>query len=326
MNTVMLFDTSVASLNIGDQIIMDATQKQLRKLFPDDYFLTTSTHDIIGKQTFMINEMADFSFLGGSNILNDKFSFRNKNQWRLSLFSSKKINDVISIGCGRSNYDVSPFIKKVLQKQIYNHCFSQSYLHSVRDSFTEKKFTEFGFPCINTSCVTLWDFIKEFCSTIRKEKADKVVATITYYKNSSKDYKRYNQLFSILNKMYEHIYFFAQDGVLDLDLFNNLEFEGKENVEIVTPSLEGYDLLLKSDAVDFVGTRLHGGIRAMQHKQRAIIIEIDNRAKEISKDVNLCTVSWDELEKVEKLISSRFKNDIQIPFDKVNQWKDQFKS
>ncbi len=41
MNTVMLFDTSVASLNIGDQIIMDATQKQLRKLFPDDYFLTT---------------------------------------------------------------------------------------------------------------------------------------------------------------------------------------------------------------------------------------------------------------------------------------------
>lgn len=38
MNTVMLFDTSVASLNIGDQIIMDATQKQLRKLFPDDYF------------------------------------------------------------------------------------------------------------------------------------------------------------------------------------------------------------------------------------------------------------------------------------------------
>ena len=88
----MLFDTSVASLNIGDQIIMDATQKQLRKLFPDDYFLTTSTHDIIGKQTFMINEMADFSFLGGSNILNDKFSFRNKNQWRLSIFIIKKIN------------------------------------------------------------------------------------------------------------------------------------------------------------------------------------------------------------------------------------------
>lgn len=57
--------------------------------------------------------------------------------------------------------------------------------------------------------------------------------------------------------------------------------------------------------MDFVGTRLHGGIRAMQHKQRAIIIEIDNRAKEIS---------------------SRFENDIQIPFDKVNQWKDQFKS
>lgn len=94
--------------------------------------------------------------------------------------------------------------------------------------------------------------------------------------------------------MYEHIYFFAQNGVLDLDLFNNLKCEGKENVEIVIPSLEGYDLLLKSDTVYFVGTRLHGGIRAMQHKQRAIIIEIDNRAKEISKD--------------------------------VNQWKDQFKS
>lgn len=142
----------------------------------------------------------------------------------------------------------------------------------------------------------MWHYgiLQKFCSTIRKERADKVVATITYYKNSSKDYKRYNQLFSILNKLYEHIYFFAQNGVLDLDLFNNLKCEGKENVEIVIPSLEGYDLLLKSDTVYFVGTRLHGGIRAMQHKQRAIIIEIDNRAKEISKD--------------------------------VNQWKDQFKS
>jgi hypothetical protein len=78
----------------------------------------------------MINEMADFSFFGGSNILNDKFSFHNKNQWRLSLFSSKKINDIISIGCGWSNYDVSPFIKKYYKNNsiiivFHNHIYTQ---------------------------------------------------------------------------------------------------------------------------------------------------------------------------------------------------------
>ena len=45
-----------------------------------------------------------------------------------------------------------------------------------------------------------------------------------------------------------------------------------------------------SENIDYVGTRLHAGIRALQHKKRTIIIGIDNRAIEKAKDFNLTVI------------------------------------
>ena len=59
-------------------------------------------------------------------------------------------------------------------------------------------------------------------------------------------------------------------------------------IQILSQSLEGYDNLLKSkEELDYIGTRLHAGIRALQFKRKSIIVGIDNRSNEISKDINL---------------------------------------
>ncbi|TOG81065.1 capsular biosynthesis protein, partial [Vibrio parahaemolyticus] len=59
---------------------------------------------------------------------------------------------------------------------------------------------------------------------------------------------------------------------------------------IIAPSLESFDEVLSSGNVDYIGTRLHGGVRALQKKVRTLILAIDNRAWEKKKDFNLPVV------------------------------------
>ena len=74
-------------------------------------------------------------------------------------------------------------------------------------------------------------------------------------------------------------------------------------IQVLPQSLEGYDNLLKSsDDLDYIGTRLHAGIRALQFKRKSIIVGIDNRSKEISKDINLPIINRKEMRKLNDLI------------------------
>ena len=60
-----------------------------------------------------------------------------------------------------------------------------TYLHSVRDSYTEKKLKQIGIDnVINTSCPTMWRLTEEFCSHIPCKKQDTVVTTITDYRKN----------------------------------------------------------------------------------------------------------------------------------------------
>ena len=56
----------------------------------------------------------------------------------------------------------------------------------------------------------------------------------------------------------------------------------------MSPTLEAFDNLLESEIdLDYIGTRLHAGIRAIQKKRRSIIIGVDNRALEMQKTLIL---------------------------------------
>ena len=74
----------------------------------------------------------------------------------------------------------------------------------------------------------------------------------------------------------------------------------------------------------YVGTRLHGGIYALRHKKRAIIISIDERAQSISADTGLITIEKNDLGRLPALINSEFETKLRIPFDEIARWKAQF--
>ena len=84
--------------------------------------------------------------------------------------------------------------------------------------------------------------------------------------------------------------------------------------------------MLRKGCVDYVGTRLHAGIHALNHKIRCIILAVDNRATEMGRDVNLPVIQRDEIsEKLEKKIQSDFATQIRINQENIDRFQAQFR-
>ena len=98
-----------------------------------------------------------------------------------------------------------------------------------------------------------------------------------------------------------------------------------KDVIIIDSSIQSYKEALENFNVDYVGTRLHGGIFAMQNKVRNYIINIDNRTRNINKINNLNVVEILKINELEKIINNEIKTDIKIDYDSINKWLDQFK-
>lgn len=111
-------------------------------------------------------------------------------------------------------------------------------------------------------------------------------------------------------------------GDLDLDYYN--KFKNTDGIQLIPPNKDAYEHILNTEDLDYIGTRLHGGIYAMRHKKRAIIIAIDERAKEIHKGNNLNCLSINEIDQLDELINSEIETKVSMPFDEIERWKSQF--
>ena len=100
----------------------------------------------------------------------------------------------------------------------------------------------------------------------------------------------------------------------------NLKF----NVEILHPSLSAYDYFLLNNDTDFIGSRLHGGIRALNFKKRTLIVGVDNRAIEISRDTNLPVINREDIVFLDEKINKDLNIDIYLPLENIRFWKSQF--
>lgn len=325
-NKQFILDTSFSTENLGDFIIMDAVNTQLRRIFPNDFFVFGSTHDTLGKKGHSWAKKSQYQFIGGSNLLSGRFIGRNHAQWRFGFRDLFYLKNLIGIGLGWQSDSVYhniynlPFV--FAQKQIYKKSLSKTILPSVRDSFTQKKLAEYGIESINTACVTMWDLTPEHLKKIPVKKSDTVIMTITDYRNDAKYMYAYKKMIDILCKNYKNVKMWIQSSG-DMKLLNNLELSDRKKIQFISPNLYDYDIELEKN-VDYVGTRLHAGIRALQHQKRTLVIEIDNRAREIAKDTNLNTLSYKDLNLLEKKINNDMIMDLNIPFEEINRWKQQF--
>jgi hypothetical protein len=145
--------------------------------------------------------------------------------------------------------------------------------------------------------------------------------TLTDY---SREPKFDRQLLDVLKKSYRRVYLWLQ-GANDYSYLSSIA--DPSEVEIIPPSLKAYDELLgdRSLSLDYVGTRLHGGIRALQHRRRALIVGVDHRSLEKQRDFNLPVVDrYLSAGELEKILYSEKPCEIRLPTENIRRWKEQF--
>ena len=316
MEKVVMYDPGLCSFNRGDEIISNAVYDGLSEFLADKYVTSISSHMAFNKVYVGYLMDYDYKFVCGSNLLMGKMNGRFR-QWDISRKSIPAVQDCILVGVGWWQPNDNP---NFYTKNLYNTILNKKYKHSVRDEYTKTMLNSIGITnVINTGCATMWKFTPEFCREIPTGKADSVVFTLTGY---SKDPAKDKTLVEILLKNYGKVYYWPQ-GIGDWDYLVSLGYADK--VTVLGNTLADYDQFLSEVDCDYVGTRLHGGIRALQYKRRSIILAVDNRAREKKKDFDIPCVERDEIESVEKMLTSSFETSIKIPLERINEWKSQFK-
>lgn len=321
MKKIVLLEPSISTLNLGDYIIVDSVKRELSYLLNNSFVIEQSTQTPlmhfyqIGDKRLKLMQDAEYKFVCGSNLIWQNM-LNPSPQWNINVFNCMNAKESILVAVGSSTTK-----KKVnlYTRLLYKRILNKKFYHSVRDEATKRRLESIGIKCINTGCVTTWCLNDKHCSKIPIAKADKVVFTLTDY---LKDAKSDVNLIKTLMKNYKKIYYWPQ-GVGDYKYIKELNYIDK--VEIVPPNLESMKELLAKGNIDYVGTRLHGGVFAMQNYVRTIILIIDNRTREMKEHYNLPTVERTNVDELDKMINSSWATKININENAINTWKEQFK-
>ena len=315
---IIRFDTSLGTDNLGDYIIMHYCGKILDEMFPKHTTVNIGTHLMPTEEQEQTVKQTKYTFVCGTNLLTSNI----EHHWRWILPDGvrRKMNyrKVILLGVGWGEYqDECSDYSRMIYRTMLNPCV----MHSVRDKHTLTKLQQAGFRnVINTGCPTTWALTPEFCLDIPTQKAKEVITTITDYR---RDPERDNEMLAILSRNYEHVHLWLQ-GRHDEEYLQTLNIPA--NLSTIPASLEAYEEVLRKGGVDYVGTRLHAGIHALNHKIRSIILAVDNRATEMGRDVNLPVIQRDEIsEKLEKKIQSDFATQIRINQENIDRFQAQFR-
>ena len=122
------------------------------------------------------------------------------------------------------------------------------------------------------------------------------------------------------------IFFFPQ-GSGDIAYLHSLDaFQtNAHRFEIIGHSLESVERLLSSRPVTYLGTRLHGGIVAMNYRVPSLIVGVDNRATEMARAFHLPVVARDDTPRMRQWLRGEVLfPSIAVPKAEVIRWCGQF--
>lgn len=312
---VLLFDTSIDTKNVGDEIIAHYCNRALSRIFELEKIERVPTHTLPSAGQLLAVSTAGVKIVCGTNLITPHFEeFSN---WKMPN-DLKGYRDIVTLGVGWGYYcdDISK-----VSKFVYKTIFSKMGLLSVRDSYTEQKFREMGITnVINTGCPTLWELTPSRCALIPKRKSSRVITTLTDY---DRDTEADGLMFEILKQNYDEVLVWIQGSHDREYLYSLVDTTG---IYIIENNIEAYTTALKMGNVDYVGTRLHAGIHAMNLGIRTIILAVDNRAIEMGKDFNLPVIKRTELSaQLSERINSEWNTMVNVPFDAIEEWKRQFR-
>ena len=315
VETIALLDTATASTNLGDQIIMEAVRHEIAGLFRDRMVFTIATHERMGAHSRTLIRGAGWAIAGGTSLLSSRMWFRSN--WRVTPIDALAGLNVVLLGAGWYQYQHAP---DPYSRWMIRSLLSHDGLHSVRDGYTQRMLASIGITnAVNTGCPTIWHLTPSHCALLPRRKAESVVTTINSYpglKAPAAD----RRLLEVLTQQYRTVYLWIQTHT-DFEYARSLQ----EHLVYVDPSVAALDAVLTSKLdLDYVGNRLHAGIRALQHGRRAMIVEIDNRAREMGADFGLPTVGRTDFERLERMITEPLEIAVNLPQAAIDRWKGQF--
>ena len=312
---ITILDTRVAVPNLGHGVIMEAVDAAVDELFPEHHVYHVAAYERPGRYTLELLKPSEMTFMGGTPVLTSNLS--PKKGWRVGLAETLALRGLVMLGVGWKRRQ-GPTRRRT--RWAYHRMLHPQRLHAVRDSYAEHRLRELGFPnVVNTACPTMWGLTPEHCRAIPTAQAPAVIFTLNAHQPDPEGDRRMVQA---LRELYERVWFFPQQHG-DADYLDSL---GVEGVDRLRPRLSEYDRLLGGDEpVDYVGMRLHGGIRAMQHRRRTLIVAIDHRAEVMSGETNLPVVSRGDIAQMREWVRGSEPTEIKLPVEAIERWKDQFR-
>lgn len=321
MKNIILFDTAVGTTNKGDDIIMQSATKGLAPILKGNYVVNMPTH--ITPFSWLQSKMwwkakwvkaADLKFICGTNLLAKSLRYP-FNDLNVNLWNCDPLSNSILVGVGNSLLDKT--IDRYTRR-LYSKILSKEHIHSTRDLETKDMLESLGFKAVVTGCPTLWGLTPEHCALIPSSKSSRVIFTLT---GVQRDPVRDQKMINVLLRNYNEVFFYDQT-IWDIDYFKSLNNIG--DIRVIGSSLSEYAEILDSGNIDYVGTRLHGGIFAMQRKVRSLIVNIDNRARNMSKVNNFNIIERSDIDTLEEKINSNFVTNVKVDYEILNNWLSQF--
>ncbi len=323
MNIVM-FDTAIGTFNQGDDIIFNSAAEALEPLSYNSFVMRLGTHVsnlslyhyLRNSNKMRFADSCDYKFIMGTNLLTSD-AIRTVGQWPIGPISKRIYKNSIMMGAGitQSNRELTFYTKS-----LYKDILRRDIAHSVRDEESKALLESVGgIHVIDTGCPTLWGLTPEVCANISVNKARNAVMTVSgqkKYQNPERD----QLLIDVVERNYDKIYLWIQTYE-DEGYFESLEHT--KNITYIY-SLKQYGEICDNADVDYVGTRLHGGIYAMQHGVRSVIVEIDHRAKGFREINNINTIPRTELEELEDYINHPISTEVHLREQDIKEWMAQF--
>ena len=301
-----LLDPSIDSKNSGDHIIREGVDRAMARLgaTPADIVALT-TRRKLSREELSAAAGARHVFVGGTNLLSSNMPWYR--QWKLDGQLARHLSGSVSLlGVGWWQYQGRPnwYTARLLRRILGDAP------QSVRDEYTREQLASIGVESINTCCPTMWDLPET--PEAREARGERVVVTVTDY---MRDVEADRTLLRRLSDAYEDVSLWPQ-GSKDHAYMRQLGVD----VTMLGTSVGDFAAALDAPGTDYVGTRLHAGVFALQRGVRSTILAVDNRANEISKDTGLPVIDRKQLvERWDFVLESRTVR-LRIPHDAINAW------
>lgn len=321
---LVLFDTSLGTTNLGDDIIFQCVLNEMSNIINQYSTIRLATHvdnfnpfQIRKGQKIEFIKNADLKLICGTNLLMDDLHLKRAPQFRLYKWNKVLYERAVLVGVGSTNYKpINQYTRK-----LYQSTFSHDHIHSVRDEWTRESMESMGFHAVNTGCPTMWGITEEKSAAIPHQKSDRVVFSLSGY-NSQLNRENDAKMMDILFEQYSELYAWIQT-TRDEQYIDSI-LHGRQVHKI--RSLAVYDSFLNQNDVDYVGTRLHGGVYALLHGKRTIVVAIDNRARGFHKTHQLPIVERENIEELQEMIPSVFSTNIINPRKEIDTFLGQFET